>query len=240
MGLGAWEFVSLFKMAGYHPSRSLIIGGTMLFIFARFFNNFEYTHLLLSAALLASMTYHLILFERDKLTKSGSDFAITLAGILYFGWFGGFFISLRALPNGFWWLFLTLGTVWMVDVGGYAIGRPFGKHFFFPNLSPKKTWEGYFGGILGGILGGCIVILFWYIFSPSSFVQENLWYAIILGIILALFTPLGDLGESMVKRQAGVKDSSNLIPGHGGVWDRIDSWLWSACIGYYVISIWFL
>jgi phosphatidate cytidylyltransferase len=238
--LAAMEYVSLFQAVGYHPSLVLTAGGSLVFIITRYFQGFEYAHLWLSAAILCSMTYHLFVYEKEKHTKSGFDFTITLSGMLYFGWLGGYILSLRALPNGFWWLLLSLGTVWMVDIGGYTIGRPFGKRPFFPHLSPRKTWEGFAGGILGGAIGGSAVLLLWQNLSANTVPHLTYGEVIIFGIILALLTPLGDLGESMIKRQAGVKDSSQLIPGHGGMWDRIDSWLWSVCIGYYLITNWLL
>jgi phosphatidate cytidylyltransferase len=101
-------------------------------------------------------------------------------------------------------------------------------------VSPKKTWEGYFGGVLMGILGGILFGLAFQPFHPAI----NVLNGLILGVILSVITPLGDLGESMIKRQFNVKDSSNLFPGHGGAMDRIDTWVWAVCISYYLI-IWF-
>lgn len=238
--LAAGEYVSLFQAAGHRPARGLVVGGSLALILSRYFQGLDQADFWLSAVVLGSMAYHLLVFEQGKYEKCGTDFAITLAGMLYFGWLGGYILSLRALADGFWWLMLCMGTVWMVDVGGYAIGRPFGKRPFFPHLSPRKTWEGFGGGILGGALGGSVVIFLWQTFTGSSEPRIAYWQAILFGVLLALLTPLGDLGESMIKRQAGVKDSSQLIPGHGGMWDRIDSWLWSVCIGYYIIVLWFL
>jgi phosphatidate cytidylyltransferase len=113
------------------------------------------------------------------------------------------------------------------------IGMGFGKHLMTPRLSPKKTWEGYFGGVLTGILGGIALAALWGRFTP----EITLWKGALAGVLLSVLTPLGDLGESMIKRQVGVKDSSHILPGHGGVFDRIDSWLWAAVIGYYMINV---
>jgi phosphatidate cytidylyltransferase len=103
-------------------------------------------------------------------------------------------------------------------------------------LSPKKTWEGYIGGIFVGTLGAVGLVYLWNIWAGPGFSITPLQGAL-LGFLLSAITTLGDLGESMIKRQSAVKDSSNLLPGHGGVFDRIDSWLWAAPIGYYFI-IW--
>jgi phosphatidate cytidylyltransferase len=103
-----------------------------------------------------------------------------------------------------------------------------------PRLSPKKTWEGYFGGILVAvILTPLLVVLLRLVAGPDSAITplRGIWVGLVMGII----PTLGDLGESMIKRQRGVKDSGNLLPGHGGAFDRIDSWLWAVVIGYYMI-----
>ncbi len=236
--LAAYEYGKVFELGGVHPSRWVLIGGTAVLVLARHLTGFESAAWLLSLLIFISMAIHLVTYERGR-DFAASDFAATLAGILYFGWLGGYFISLRSLPDGMWWIILALVSTWMVDVGGYVVGRPFGKHHFSPRLSPRKTWEGYVGGIFGGILGSVLVVVAWNAIEPSSAAPVQLWQAVLLGVVLGILTPLGDLGESMVKRQFGVKDSSHLIPGHGGVWDRIDSWLWGVALGYYFI-VWLI
>ena len=234
--LAAHEYVKIFSLGGYLPARYLVIGGTLLLILTRYYNRFAHTDWLLTLLILITMTYHLVTFERGR-QMAAVDFCTTLGGLLYFGWLGGYFISVQQLPDGHWWFLLAIGTTWMVDIGGYVFGKTMGKHPFCPRLSPRKTWEGYWGGFVGGVVGGLLIILLWKTIEPVS--GSNLPYSlgVGLGLLLALLTPLGDLGESMVKRQFGVKDSSRIIPGHGGVWDRIDSWLWGIAIGYYVFAV---
>jgi phosphatidate cytidylyltransferase len=238
ISLAAGEYVRLFRMCKYEPAYPLVIGGTALLIIGRAWNDFDSAPWMLTLFIFASMAYHLIAYEQGR-TQAGADFGITLGGILYFGWLGGYFVSLRMMPMGMWWFILTIVTTWCVDIGAYLIGKMIGKHPFFPHLSPKKTVEGFFGGIAGGIIGGLLLtlILHWLYGSGTGY-PIQFWQAALIGGTLGLVTPLGDLGESMVKRMAGVKDSSHLIPGHGGVWDRIDSWLWGVVVGYYLI-IWF-
>jgi len=101
-----------------------------------------------------------------------------------------------------------------------------------PRVSPKKSWEGYFGGILFGIVFAALFASLWHLRVPVI----TPFKGAIIGLVMAVVTPLGDLGESMIKRQFGFKDSSNLLPGHGGVMDRIDSWIWAAVIGYYLVG----
>jgi phosphatidate cytidylyltransferase len=231
LGLAAWEYAHIFKTGGFQPADILVISGAILLGIGRAWNGFGSADWLLSLLILASMTYHLIAYERGR-DQAASDFAVTLSGIFYIGWLGSYLISLRGLPAGMWWTLTALPAVWLADSGAYFIGRAIGKRKFSPRLSPKKTWEGYLGGVLVGTLGTVLLVLAWNLIEPGVItpLQGGL-----IGLIISIITPLGDLGESMVKRQFGIKDSSNLIPGHGGVFDRIDSWIWTGVIGFYII-----
>jgi phosphatidate cytidylyltransferase len=238
MMLAAWEYARLFRAGGYQPAGILILLGTAALVLGRMWNGFESAGWIISLFVLAAMTYHLVAFERGR-EQAGTDFAITLSAILYLGWVGAYLISLRDLPEGKWWFLVALPAVWLADSGAYLLGSRFGRHKLSPRLSPKKTWEGYIGGVAAGVLGGMLMAAVWRIGAgPDSAI--TVWRGAILGLVLAILTPLGDLGESMIKRQVGVKDSSHLIPGHGGAFDRVDSWLWGAVIGYYLITWLFL
>jgi phosphatidate cytidylyltransferase len=232
MGLSAWEYTRLFNSGGYHPAGSLLIGGAVLLVLGRAWNGFESSAPILALLLMASMAYHLIAFERGR-QLAGADFGITLSGALYLGWLGAYLISLRSLPQGEWWVLLALPSVWFVDTGAYFAGTRLGRHKLSPRLSPNKTWEGVAGGALCSIIGTALLAS---AYQTWIGLPVSPFYGALLGAILALLTPLGDLGESMIKRQAGAKDSGNLLPGHGGVFDRIDSWLWAAALSYYLIS----
>ena len=232
LGLAAWEYGRLFQAGDFHPAAVLLIGGSVLLALGRAWDSFASAAWIISLLVLASMIYHMITYERGR-DQAASDFATTLSGIFYIGWLGAYLISLRDLPNGMWWVLIVLPSVWLADSGAYFVGRAIGKRKFSPRLSPKKTWEGYIGGVVVGTFGAALLAFVWNLFEPG--VMTPL-YGALLGLILSAITPLGDLGESMVKRQFGIKDSSNLIPGHGGVFDRIDSWLWAGVIGYYVIQ----
>lgn len=131
------------------------------------------------------------------------------------------------------WFYLELGAVafitmwalvWCADIAAFFVGKTFGKHKLAPKISPGKTWEGVFGGLIAAVLW----LLISAVYIPDSFgslVQEKFnWLGIgLIGIVLAAWSIIGDLFESMLKRRVGVKDSSNLLPGHGGVYDRIDA-----------------
>lgn len=234
LGLAAWEYKNLFRAGGFQPAGVLMIAAVLALAFSRTLNGFESAPWLLSLVILVTMTRHLLAYERGR-DQAASDFAISLAGILYFGWLGPYLLSLRALSGGLYWLLLALFSVWFADSGAYFIGRRFGRRKLSPRLSPKKTWEGYWGGVLIGVLGSLLTAAILRSWAGPDLIQY--WQAALLGLVLSIFPTLGDLGESMVKRQVGIKDSSHLIPGHGGVFDRIDSWLWAAPLSYYLI-IW--
>ena len=233
--LASWEYQKLFRAGGLQPAGVLVVGGVLLIVSARNLDGFNSAPWILSLLILASMAYHLVVYELGR-DQAATDFGVTISGALYVGWLGAYLVSLRQLPDGLWWLLVVLCGVWFADSGAFLIGSRFGRRPLSPRLSPKKTWEGYLGGVAFSTLGTALVAAAIHIWSGVAGV--TLMHGALLGLILSVLTPLGDLGESMIKRQARVKDSSNILPGHGGIFDRIDSWLWAAVIGYYVIT-WF-
>jgi len=236
LGFAALEYVQLFRASGLQPAGFLVITGVLLFILGRAVNGFESAAWITSLVILALMTYHLIAYERGR-DLAATDFSASLSGSFYIGWLGAYMVSLRALPAGIWWVLLVLPAVWLADSGAYLIGSRFGRHKLSPRLSPKKSWEGYIAGIVTGTLGTIILALVWTSLAGPE-LNVTWWQAAVLGLILSAAPTLGDLGESMIKRQVGAKDSGNLLPGHGGAFDRIDSWLWAGVLGYYTI-VWF-
>jgi phosphatidate cytidylyltransferase len=242
--LAALEFAQLFRSGGHQPGRIILITGVALIALGRGWRDFEFDPLILSLFILGSMTYHLVAYERGR-DQAGTDLAITITGGLYIGWIGAYLISLRFQPEGMWWLLLALPSVWLADSGAYFIGRRFGRHKMSKRLSPNKSWEGYFAGIVVGTLGAMLLAILWQtlastwptLFEPASTITPS--RAGLLGLVLSIVTTLGDLGESMIKRQFGVKDSGKLLPGHGGVFDRIDAWLWAGVIGYFIVALLF-
>ena len=182
------------------------------------------------------------------------DLLVTLAGALYVGLLGSFALLIRALSGsaynpasaasvsgpallfraspqyvGFAWLLLVLVSVSAADIGAYAVGSLFGKHKLAPLISPKKTWEGLGGGVISCLLvAGSLGSLFGLLTWP---------WAVLLALALSASDILGDLAASAVKRYAGVKNYGNLIPGHGGVMDRIDGQLVALPVAYAIIRL---
>jgi phosphatidate cytidylyltransferase len=236
---GAWEFVRLYRAVQYEPHEIVTVGGVLVIATARFFFAEAAIPLFVLSILLA-MTVHLVAFERGR-DKAGIDFAITVTGLVYLGWVGSYLLDLRQLPQGLWWWLLVMPIVWAGDTGAYSIGSVYGKHKMTPRLSPKKSWEGYVAGVFSAAIVGAF---FAYAFSsegpgPLAGLIDPLRGGL-LGLFIGALTPLGDLGESMLKRQSGMKDSSNVFPGHGGFLDRIDAWVWGAAIGYFIIQFFIL
>jgi len=232
--MAAYEYILLFRAAELEPSMWITVGGVFLILVTRDFFP-EYASATFSAFLIIALAYHMFAYERGR-DKAALDFVATAAGLAYLGWIGAYLLDLRNLPNGGWWVFLVLPSVWMADSGAYSIGAAYGRRKLAPRLSPKKSWEGYLTGVFSGSLYGGF---FAFAYSTWGPLEISIWQGVVFGLVLSVIAPFGDLGESLFKRPVGIKDSSNLIPGHGGAFDRLDSWLWAAVIGYYYIQ-WFL
>lgn len=231
--VAAWEYIKLLKKIGFEPSVPIILIGVVALSVIRSLFQFNYGSATLTMLLFGTAAYHIFQYER-KDSNPAADFSASLSVILYIGFLGPYLISLRSLPDGMWWTFLVLPIVWIADSGAYLIGSAFGKRKLAAKTSPNKTWEGYFGGILFGILGG-IGLSALYQSQFNAGIDLTPLKAGILGLIISTFIPLGDLTESMIKRQASSKDSGTLFPGHGGIFDRLDSLFWAAPIGYYIV-----
>ncbi len=233
--IAVFEFSRLFNKQGVRSALVWSLIATIAIVVFRHFFSFQYDQYLLPVLILGAMTLHLSFFEKG-VNNSATSLGITLTSIFYIAYLGAFMIALRNLENGMWWFLLSLPSGWFADSGAYEIGTRWGKHKMAPLLSPKKSWEGYFGGVATSILGICLLV---FIFQKLGMPADLITYpqAIILGALMGFLPTLGDLGASMVKRQAHEKDSGTLLKGHGGVFDRIDSWLWMGFIGYVFVTI---
>ncbi|RKU18827.1 hypothetical protein C6501_02250 [Candidatus Poribacteria bacterium] len=170
---------------------------------------------------------------RGKVAGELLTVTLKLTGILTIGWsFGYHCILLRqAEPVGMQLIFLLIGTIWCSDTGAYLIGRAVGKHKLITPISPRKTVE---GTIAGFVVGTLISIALGALLLPETL---SLVHAAIIGLLLSILGQLGDLSVSLMKRTAGVKDSGDFIPGHGGFLDRCDSLIFSAPVLYYFLAL---
>jgi len=165
--------------------------------------------------------------RRDK-SSAFIGMAVSLFGLLYIAWFFSFFIKLQYLSNGRLWMSFVIVVSKSGDIGAYLIGNRFGRHSLIERISPNKSVEGALGGFLFSILTAFILGLF----LPGLPVIHIL----ILGISLGILAQLGDLAESLIKRDVGVKDSGSIIPGFGGVLDIIDSLLFTVPFLYFYLT----
>lgn len=219
--VGAWEYGKLLRHGELQPLTGLIIGLSLLFIAQARWPQLLPLPLVLTVAVIGSLLVDLW----HKAPQPATDWALALAGSLYLGWLLGHFVQLRSLPDGLAWLVFSVLVVWLADVSAYFTGRAVGRHPWWPRHSPKKTWEGYLASIAAAALVAALA---------AHFLLSISWLeGMALGLLAGVLAPLGDLAESMIKRQAGVKDSSNLIPGHGGVLDRLDTLLITIPLVYY-------
>ncbi len=184
--------------------------------------------LALLVSLLAMLGYALWLYEKRPEENAAGSWMASIGAIVLLGWLGSHFFRLRGLniENAAAWTALAMLGTWIADSGAYVFGKGFGRHKLSPQLSPNKTIEGYVGGaIVGTILTVAIAL----------FLDLPIAQALALGILVSVVSPAGDLGVSLLKRSVAVKDSGNLLPGHGGALDRIDSLVWSVAIAYYLL-----
>jgi phosphatidate cytidylyltransferase len=176
----------------------------------------------IAGAVLLTLAGSLVPFDADRML---TDWMWTIGAIMYVGFLGSFIVLLRDLDNGMDWVFLALFSTFATDTAAYFMGRAFGRRKLAPAISPKKTVEGFFGGWAGGFAA---VVLLNYLLG----LRIEAWQAVLLGGMLPIAATIGDLVESGMKRSMHVKDSSELIPGHGGVLDRLDSVLFTFTLVY--------
>ena len=186
----------------------------------------------LAVALLAGLTTYLFLPGR---AQGLGRWALGLGCAIYIGLPINYYLLLYTQPragHGIWWILLLIGSLALEDAAALLFGRRFGRRPFFPSISPKKTWEGAIAGFAVGTGVFCLGVSFG--------LQVPWWHGVALGVLVALSGVAGDLVESQVKRAAGIKDSSNLIPGHGGILDRLDSLLFGPIAVFLYASLFHL
>jgi len=232
-GLAAYELGNIFAGGGHKPAIWLLAAACMAMPLVQHAFGSIGSMLTVIVTVLTATAWFVMRYEAGQ-DSAAVDFMVTLGGTLYIGGLGVCLIALRDLPDGMYWLFIAIVAVALADTGAYFIGSSLGKHRFAPRVSPRKTWEGYAGGVVFSALGGLGVAALCHPAAPAISAVDGL----ILGLTLGLLCPLGDLGESLLKRPFGLKNSSNLLPGHGGMLDRIDSWLWAGVLGYILVRFW--
>jgi len=222
--LSGFEFYRIMRRVNYQPAYVPGLALIALAVWDAYQPDFGIVRWAVPAVVMAMLVWHVL--QRDT-AGFLVNWALTLTGAVYTGVLAGYLISVRNLPNGLGWLLLTFLGTWTCDTAAFFVGNFRGRRGFFTKISPKKTIEGAVGGWLAGLI--VTSALGWYLgLTP--------WQALVLGGLLVLGVTFGDLAESLIKRQVGAKDSGHLIPGHGGMLDRIDSLLFAGPIVYYFLT----
>lgn len=191
-----------------------------------YLTNVQPASLLVTVAIVVPL---LMLLGRQGKEKAFLSWAWTVAGIFYVGWLLSYFVALRSMVDGRGWVFLVILCTFASDICAYLVGRLLGKHKMAPYISPNKSWEGALGGVVGSIVLSVAVVYFFKL--PLS-----CGAAVILGILISVIGQLGDLVKSLFKRNMEVKDSGNVLPGHGGFLDRMDSLAFAGVLIYYFVA----
>lgn len=230
IGMGIFEFFRMAKEMGIRPLTGWGYAmGFVWILFGVYFWGGQYLSVALWVTFLLSVLYFLWEFPEWNLI----DLCITYFGAFYIGGLFSFLIKIREVGFGGWaFVILVFLLTWVNDTAAYFIGSAFGRHRLCPKLSPKKSVEGFLGGVIFTLV---TAMIFGYIFSGNLHIMWGL-----LGILAAIAGAMGDLLESAFKRLSKTKDSGDLIPGHGGILDRLDSLLLVAPLVYYFVWIFLL
>ncbi len=241
-----WEFYRLVENKGFKPYKYIGIGLAIFYIAAKFFGHraesVEHYHFWWAINHVVCISAILVVITKALFSQSKSaviDCAMTLLGGLYIVFPIAIFVDMSFSGYSSDTLFvdrynyevalMLILTIWANDVFAYLFGITLGKHKMFPRISPKKSWEGFVGGLLGA---AGVSFLLSHLFDLNA----DLIYVLVCGVVIAIGAVVGDLVQSMFKRWAEVKDSGSLIPGHGGVLDRFDALLFAAPV-YYIFSV---
>jgi phosphatidate cytidylyltransferase len=233
--LGLSEFYRMMRGRGLHPFQPLGIGSGLALLWVTYRPLTPHVGFLMTGVLLLVLALEL---RRPEARQRVEDIAVTSFGVLYVGWLSAHFVLLRELPwqigrgydDGASFVLLAFLLTWSCDTGAYTVGRLIGRNRPWTRISPRKSVEGAVGGLLFA-LAAALVARLW--FAPYL----ALHHAVVLGLLVGVFAQVGDLVESLLKRDAAHADSSDFIPGHGGILDRFDSLYFAAPLVYYYLQI---
>ena len=233
--LGLLEFYRMMRGKGLHPYPLLGLLFGLGVVWKAYRPHQGQSDLLLTGAVLLTLALGL---RRPELKGRVEGMAVTLFGVLYVGWLSAHLVLLRELPwragtpyaDGAGYALLAFFLTWSCDTAAYAVGRVLGRTRPWTRISPRKSVEGAVGGLLGAVVAG-FVARAW--FAPYLTARD----AAVLGLLAGLFAQVGDLVESMLKRDARHGDSSDIIPGHGGILDRFDSLYFAAPLVFFYLKL---
>jgi phosphatidate cytidylyltransferase len=225
VSVGIWEMVRALKGAGSNPPLLPLLAGGLLMTGLAWFEGPDALQLGLAATLLATLVWR---FSEHR-TGFRRDMGVAALIAVYVPFMLDFGILLAQPDDGAFRVLCTLLAVVLSDTGGYAAGVFLGRHPMAPAISPKKSWEGFGGSVVAASVGSALLLHF--------MLEVPFYKGAVFGAVIAVVAVIGDLAESMLKRDIKVKDMSNLLPGHGGLMDRLDSILFAVPVAYVLLSI---
>ncbi len=230
------EYFVLTKMKYQSQPVIGIAAGMAVFVFI-YLNGTSFGPLADNQGTVALLTFLLIPLCAREVFRSSTEkaverLAITFFGIFLVGWTLAHLLLIRAFrPGGMQFMYFLFIVIWVLDTGAYVVGKRFGRYKLAPAVSPKKTIEGAVGGVVTGMLAAML--------CRALFMRDiiSMPEAAMLGLVVSIVSQFSDLSESLLKRDVGVKDSAQLLPGHGGMLDRFDSFLFAAPLMYYYLTL---
>lgn len=226
------ELFKAFEQKGYHPIKWIGYLAAVLMIFIHIIPE-QYLLAFLLAIVAISILIAFATLITKKINANVIDIAITIFSVCYIVLFLSCASIIHAMENGKFLIWYLLIPAWATDIFAYCTGMAIGKHHF-TDISPKKTIEGCIGGTLGAII---CVLLYTLAINQLAGLNINYFVIAIIGAVLSVIGQLGDLSASSIKRYVGIKDYSNLIPGHGGMLDRIDSVIFISPFAYFLLML---
>lgn len=235
--IGSKEYVQILEHKGFYPSLKVMFFSDAIFAMLAYFDRFD---LVAIAFTICSITAFMWVLFRGRQPYI-ANVSTTILGFVYGGWFPLHLLLIRGLNargyqgflrlniqnDGLGYVVFLFTTILLTDTGCYYFGKKFGKHKLAPVISPSKTIEGAIGGAICALIGALII---------GYYIHLGLYHSIILGLLCTFFAQIGDLSESLIKRDAGVKDSGSILPGHGGFMDRTDSYVLTIPVMFYYLK----
>ena len=225
----AFELLDAIARSGRRPATALAMGCGFALMYAAYFRPAR-PELLIVALGAATFGSLLLALRTGRGGTPGSDAAWSMLTVLWIGGGGAAAVAMLTLDGGLNLLVTHLAVTAADDIGAYFLGTRFGKRRLAPSISPSKSWEGFAGGLLLALVAGAV--------AGALIARLDVTGGILLGAMIGLLAPVGDLAESMAKRELGIKDSGRLLPGHGGFLDRLDAALFCApAVLFYLLLV---
>jgi phosphatidate cytidylyltransferase len=223
--VGVWEMVKAVRSSGANPPMIPLVAGAVAMVSLAWFSGVDALSLGLLVSVLATFVWRM----GDGPSGYQRDMGAATLILVYVPFLLGFAALLAAPDDGQWRIVVTLAAVVLSDTGGFVAGVLWGKHPMAPTISPKKSWEGFAGSVLATAVGSALLLYFLFDVAP--------WLGAGFGVLVSIAAVLGDLSESLLKRDLGIKDMSSLLPAHGGLMDRLDSVVFAAPTAYLLLSV---